>query len=112
MGIKYFGQWKIHKKCKRPQNRCTGLPVPARPQAGIQKLHTTGMLEGSFILDLFTEKLRQYYRHRQTLVDNAASYINKMQKAFRLINIRLDSVLRDVMGRSGKDIIEAILRGA
>lgn len=77
----------------------------------IQKLHTMGMLEGSFLPDLFTEKVRQYYRHRQTLVDNAASYINKMQKALRLINIRLDNVLRDVMGRSGKDIIEAILRG-
>lgn len=77
----------------------------------IQKLHTMGMLEGSFIPDLFTEKVRQYYRHRQTLVDSAASYINKMQKALRLINIRLDSVLRDVMGRSGKDIIEAILKG-
>ena len=77
----------------------------------IQKLHTMGMLEGSFIPDLFTEKVRQYYRHRQTLVDNAASYINKMQKALRLINIRLDSVLRDVMGRSGKDIIDAILKG-
>lgn len=77
----------------------------------IQKLHTMGMLEGSFIPDLFTEKVRQYYRHRQTLVESAASYINKMQKALRLINIRLDSVLRDVMGRSGKDIIEAILNG-
>ena len=55
--------------------------------------------------------MRQYYRYRQTLVDNAASYINKMQKALRLINIGLDSVLRDVMGRSGKDIIEAILKG-
>ena len=77
----------------------------------IQKLHTMGMLEGSFIPDLFTEKVRQYYRHRQTLVDNAASYINKMQKALRLINIRLDAVLRDVMGRSGRDIVEAILKG-
>ena len=77
----------------------------------IQKLHTMGMLEGSFIPDLFTEQVRQYYRHRQTLVENAASYINKMQKALRLINIRLDTVLRDVMGRSGKDIIEAILKG-
>ncbi len=77
----------------------------------IQKLHTMGMLEGSFIPDLFTEKVRQYYRHRQTLVESAASYINKMQKALRLINIRLDSVLRDVMGRSGQDIIEAILNG-
>lgn len=77
----------------------------------IQKLHTMGMLEGSFIPDLFTETVRQYYRHRQCLVESAASYINKMQKALRLINIRLDAVLRDVMGKSGKDIIEAILAG-
>lgn len=77
----------------------------------IQKLHTMGMLEGSFIPDLFTEQVRQYYRHRQTLVKNAAGYINKMQKALRLINIRLDAVVRDIMGRSGKDIIEAILKG-
>ncbi|HEY5369535.1 MAG TPA: IS110 family transposase [Hanamia sp.] len=77
----------------------------------IQKLHLMGMLEGSFIPDLFTEKVRQYYRHRQTLVNNAASYINKMQKSLRMINIRLDAVLRDVMGRSGKDIIEAVLKG-
>jgi transposase len=77
----------------------------------IQKLHTMGMLEGSFIPDLFTETVRQYYRHRQCLVESAASYINKMQKALRLINIRLDAVLKDVMGKSGKDIIEAILKG-
>jgi transposase len=77
----------------------------------IQKLHTMGMLEGSFIPDLFTETIRQYYRHRQCLMESGASYINKMQKALRLINIRLDAVLRDVMGRSGKDIIEAILKG-
>lgn len=77
----------------------------------IQKLHTMGMLEGSFIPDLFTETIRQYYRHRQCLVESAAGYINKMQKALRLINIRLDTVLRDVMGRTGKDIIGAIIKG-
>jgi transposase len=77
----------------------------------IQKLHAMGMLEGSFIPDLFTETIRQYYRHRQCLVTSAAAYINKMQKALRMINIRLDTVLRDVMGRSGKDMIEAILNG-
>jgi transposase len=77
----------------------------------IQKLHTMGMLEGSFIPDLFTETVRQYYRHRQCLVESASAYINKMQKALRLINIRLDAVLKDVMGMSGRDIIEAILSG-
>jgi transposase len=77
----------------------------------IQKLHTMGMLEGSFIPDLFTETVRQYYRHREYLVESAAGYINKMQKSLRLINIRLDAVLSDVMGLSGKIIIEAILKG-
>lgn len=46
----------------------------------IQKLHTMGMLEGRFIPDLFTETIRQYYRHRQCLVKSAASYINTIIK--------------------------------
>ena len=77
----------------------------------IQKLHSLGMLEGSFIPDLFTETLRQYCRHRSSLIVDASSYINKMQKALRMTNIRLDSALRDMVGPSGKAIIEAILKG-
>lgn len=77
----------------------------------IQKLHMLGLLEGSFIPDIFTETLRQYCRHRQTLLEDAASYIKKMQKALRLTNIRLDVALRDVTGVSGKAMIEAILNG-
>jgi hypothetical protein len=77
----------------------------------IQRMHSLGLLEGSFLPDLFTETLRQYYRHRQALVANSSCYINKMQKSLRMINIRLDAVLRDVMGRSGRDIINAIQSG-
>ena len=77
----------------------------------IQKLHMLGLLEGSFIPDLFTETLRQYCRHRQSLLEDAAGYIKKMQKALRLTNIRLDLALRDVTGRSGRTIIDAILSG-
>lgn len=77
----------------------------------IQKLHMLGLLEGSFIPDIFTETLRQYCRHRQTLLEDAAGYIKKMQKALRLTNIRLDVALRDVTGVSGKAMIEAILNG-
>ncbi len=77
----------------------------------IQKLHMLGLLEGSFIPDLFTETLRQYCRHRQSLLEDAAGYIKKMQKALRLTNIRLDLALRDVTGVSGRAIIDAILSG-
>lgn len=77
----------------------------------IQKLHSLGLLEGSFIPDLFTETLRQYCRHRQSLLENAASYISKMQKALRMTNIRLDVAVSDITGVSGKMIIEAIISG-
>jgi transposase len=77
----------------------------------IQRLHTLGLLEGSFLPDVATEKLRTYLRHRQALIQNAGDYINKMQKALRLTNIRLDAVITDVTGKSGTLIIEAIIRG-
>lgn len=77
----------------------------------IQRLHTLGLLEGSFIPDVATEKIRQYCRHRQGLLQNAADYIKKMQKALRLTNIRLDVAVSDVTGKTGTLIIEAILDG-
>jgi len=77
----------------------------------IQKLHTLGLLEGSFLPDLFTEKLRHYCRHRQSLIANAADYIKRMQQSLRLSNIRLDVAIRDVTGKSGRAIVEAILAG-
>jgi len=38
-------------------------------------------------------------------------YINKMQKALRLMNIRLDVAIRDLAGKSGRAILDAILAG-
>lgn len=77
----------------------------------IQKMHALGLLEGSFLPDLFTEKLRQFSRHRQSLLANASDYIKKIQQSLRRTNIRLDVAIRDVTGKSGQDIINAILSG-
>jgi len=77
----------------------------------IQKLHSIGLLQGSFLPNNDVETLRIYSRHRKNLIENAADYINRMQKALRLMNIRLDNVIRDVTGMSGRAIIEAILNG-
>lgn len=77
----------------------------------IQRLQALGLLEGSFLPGVATEKLRTYCRHRQSLVQNAADYIQKMQKALRLTNIRLDVAVSDVTGKSGTNIIRAILGG-
>lgn len=77
----------------------------------IQKLHSLGLLSGSFLLSHVLQELRTYYYHRQHLIEQVASYVHKMQKSLRLMNIRLDIAIRDVVGKSGLRIVEAILAG-
>ena len=67
----------------------------------IQKLHTLGLLTASFLLSDQLQTLRTYYAHREHLVEQTAMYINKMQKALRLMNIRLDIAIRDIAGKTG-----------
>lgn len=57
------------------------------------------------------QELRTYYNHRQHLIEQIARYTLKMQKALRLMNIRLDVAIRDITGKSGMTIIEAVLKG-
>jgi transposase len=77
----------------------------------IQKLHSLGLLSASFLPNSELQKLRTYYNHRQYLVAQTSRYSNKMQKAMRLMNIRLDVALNDIMGKSGRRIVQAILSG-
>lgn len=77
----------------------------------IQKLHSIGLLTGSFLPDEQTEQLRTYCRHRANLIDMAANTQKKMQKYLRLLNLRLDVVVNDICGQTGMAIIHAICAG-
>jgi len=77
----------------------------------IQKLHSLGLLSSSFLPDGKTEQLRTYCRHRTNLIHNAASTSKKMQKYLRLLNLRLDVVVKDICGLTGLLIIRAVCKG-
>lgn len=77
----------------------------------IQKLHSLGLLRGSFLPSDMTLRIRILHRHRQSLIEQCSAQSNKMQKSMRLMNFRLDVVINDIMGTSGVRIIEAILNG-
>mgnify|MGYP000871495362 CR=1 FL=1 len=77
----------------------------------IQKMHTMGLLPASYQPSAEVEQLRQYTRHRQSLIESGADCIKKMQKAMRQMNIRLDIAISDVTGQSGKAIVQAIIAG-
>lgn len=77
----------------------------------IQKLHSLGLLSGSFLPDSVTEQLRTYCRHKLNYVDQSADVERRMQRYLRLMNFRLDVVLRSITGLTGTAIIEAICNG-
>jgi transposase len=77
----------------------------------IQRLHSLGLLTGSFLPNQATEELRTYCRHRTSLLETAAVTTQQMHKYLRLLNLRLDVVVRDVTGQTGMAIIEAVCRG-
>jgi transposase len=55
--------------------------------------------------------LRSIVRHRKNLVRMSAGYINRMQKALELMNIKIHTIISDIDGKTGRLIIEAILKG-
>lgn len=77
----------------------------------IQRLHTYGLLQGSFRPQDPYCVLRTYLRYRDELVGARSTQCQHMQKALQQMNVQLTQVLSDVMGVSGTAIIEAILAG-
>lgn len=77
----------------------------------LQQLHTYGLLEGAFRPPEQVVALRAYLRQRGNLVRYAGSHIQHMQKALRQMNLLLDNVVADITGKTGMQIIRAILAG-
>ena len=50
-------------------------------------------------------------RYRKTLVQQRTQQINRVQKVLETANIKLSSVASDVLGKSGRDMLEALLAG-
>lgn len=77
----------------------------------IQRLHTFGLLSGSFRPEADLRALRTYLRQRATLLEHRAAHIQHMQKALLQMNLQLTQVLSDITGETGLAILRAILAG-
>ena len=77
----------------------------------LQQLHTYGLLSGAFRPDGEIRRLRSYLRQRAMLVEYAAQHIQHMQKALTQMNVKLHHIISDITGKTGMDIIEAIVGG-
>ncbi len=89
----------------------TGRKTDETDAMWIQKLHSCGLLRSSYLPDDEQEALRTLVRYRRTLVQDSSRFVNRMQKSLELMNIKFHTVIADIIGKSGRRVIEAILQG-
>lgn len=70
-----------------------------------------GLLKGSYIPSRADRELRELSRYRASLVAERSSVVNRIQKVLEGANIKLSSVASNVVGASGRAMLEAIVSG-
>jgi transposase len=70
-----------------------------------------GLIRSSFVPDEPTQAMRDLLRSRKQFVRERGSHIQRIQKTLEDANIKLDSVIADIVGLSGRRMIEAIVGG-
>jgi transposase len=70
-----------------------------------------GLIRASFVPDTQTQEQRSLLRTRKQLTRERTSHIQRLQKTLEEANIKLDSVISDIIGTSGRAMIEALIAG-
>lgn len=77
----------------------------------IGELLQHGLLKASYIPEVAQRDLRDLIRYRASLVQERTREINRVQKVLEDANVKLASVATNVMGVSGRQMLEALIAG-
>lgn len=88
-----------------------GRKTDVRDSEWIADLLRHGLLNGSFVPDRAQRELRELIRYRTSLIRERNSEVNRVQKTLEGANIKLGSVATDVMGKSSRQILDALVAG-
>ena len=88
-----------------------GRKTDVRDCEWIADLLRHGLLQPSFVPDRAQRELRELTRYRATLVRERTAEGNRLQKTLEGANIKLASVATDILGKSGRSMLEALVAG-
>ena len=88
-----------------------GRKTDVKDAEWIANLLRHGLLQGSFIPNRAERELRELVRYRRSLIDERSREVSRIQKVLEGANIKLSSVATDVLGVSGRAMIEAMIQG-
>src|ERR671938_412952 len=88
-----------------------GRKTDVSDAAWLAELLAHGLIRASFVPDAATQELRSLLRTRKQLVREQASHVQRLQKTLEDANSKLEAGLSDVVGVSGRAMIEALIAG-
>ncbi|WP_409304966.1 IS110 family transposase [Peribacillus sp. SCS-155] len=88
-----------------------GRKTDVKDAEWIAQLLRHGLLKASFIPNRTQRELRELVRYRRSIIEERARQHNRIQKVLEGANIKLGSVVSDIMGVSAKDMLHAIANG-
>lgn len=91
--------------------RVPGRKTDAQDCAWIAKLLQHGLIAASFVPPAPQRDLRELTRQRVQLVRQKAALSNRIQKVLEDANLKLGSVASDVLGKSGRAMLRALIAG-
>jgi transposase len=77
----------------------------------IAELHEYGLLRPSFIPAAEVAALRQRTRYRKRLIEARTAESQRLSKVLEDAGIKIDSVASRLLGKSGREMIEALIAG-
>jgi len=95
----------------RDMKAVPGRKTDMKDAEWIADLLRHGLLKESYIPTKEQRELRELVRYRRTLIRERSQVVNRIQKVLEGVNIKLSSVVSDVMGVSGRAMIEAMVAG-
>ncbi|MPU17865.1 IS110 family transposase, partial [Acinetobacter baumannii] len=88
-----------------------GRKTDVKDAEWIAKLLRHGLVQGSYIPDRDQRELREVIRYRRSIIEERTREANRLQKVLEGGNIKLSSVASNVLGVSGRNMLEAIING-
>jgi transposase len=88
-----------------------GRKTDVSDAAWLCQLAAAGLLKASFVPPKPVCQLRNLTRYRKTQIQERAREVNRLHKALEDAGIKLDCVAADVLGKSGRDMLDALVAG-
>ena len=103
--------WELLLVNARELKQVPGRKTDVKDSQWIAQLLACGLLRSSFVPAREQRELRDLTRQRAQLCGEQTRSVNRIHKVLQDANIKLSSVASDVLGVSGRQMLEALVRG-